>query len=201
MPTIITSVSDLVRKFNLHNTPVITNHDQYDGQISQAVTRDKALYKSPLGTPVFTDLTLGSKTQPNSYQDKNTGKIITFQAVTLITVLISVSMDKKIIKTEIPGKDGTQKEYIGTDDYQVSINGVLTGPNGKYPTDGVTALKAILDAPIPIEVTNHFLNNLDIYTIVIKDYNLNQEMGGYSSQKFSITAISDTPAELKVSGF
>jgi Domain of unknown function (DUF6046) len=201
MPTIITSAAELIRTYNVRNHIVVKNsNNPFDGQINQQVTRDPELYKSPLGTPVHTDLTLGSKIYPNSYIDKNTGKTISFQAVTLITVLISVSLDKKIIRTEIPDRDGTQKEYVGTDDFQVSINGTLNGPNGKYPVDDVRALKAILDCPTPIEVTNLFLNTLDIHTIIIKDYNFDQEAGGYSSQKFSITAISDTPIELQMSG-
>ena len=121
--------------------------------------------------------------------------------ITLPTTLCTVSQNKNIIQTEIEGRDGTIKEYIGQDDYNIEINGVLTAVyNGQSPLTDVVLLKRILDIKEPIDVTNGYLNRFGIFHLVIKDYTFNQEAGGYSKQDFSITAVSDVTFITMLSG-
>jgi hypothetical protein len=119
---------------------------------------------------------------------------MTFQAI-----LISVSFPRVIIKTEIQGRNGTVKEYIGEGDAQIGFRGVICGANGQYPASEVVALLKIVQAPVEIPVICSYLHNLGIYTIVFEDRTFDQEEGGYSYQTFSFSAISDTPQELKIS--
>lgn len=194
MATITTSVSSLIRQFNLSNTRVVVKNDnQYAGRIPAATPRDQKLYESILGTPVITDLTIKGGT----YTDEN-GRLVTFQDIILVTVLITVSQSKRIIITDIQGRDGSVKEYIGMDDYQVTINGILTGGNGRYPIEDVSILKEICKAPISLQVISRHLQNLDIFNIVIKDFVFDQEPGGYSQQVFSLFCLSDIPVELLI---
>jgi hypothetical protein len=187
----------LTRAFNMQNV----NHlkppqNPYLGKSDMVtIPRDKELYKSALGTSVVINLIFDSV----SYTDLNTKKVITTRLMQFDAVLCTISQAKKIVKTEIQGRDGTVKEYIGMDDYEVSINGIIAGANGVYPMETVQELKKILDAPVPIPVTSNFLNNMDIFNVVVADYTLPQEAGGYSTQNFSISAISDTPIELQFS--
>jgi hypothetical protein len=106
---------------------------------------------------------------------------------------MTVNQSKNIVTTQIQGRNGTVKEYIGMGDYGIIINGIITTKNGNghYPIDEVRDLKLMLNANKPIKVASTYLQNLDIKTIVIKDYEFAQETGGYSYQKFSITAMSD----------
>ncbi|MFX1704600.1 DUF6046 domain-containing protein [Chitinophaga sp. CC14] len=168
--------------------------NNYAGKIDQTTYQDAALYQSSLGTPVLTDLTFESV----AYDLNSTQRIIV-PSVKLTTVLLAVSLPKNIVATAIQGRDGTVKEYIGKGDYQISINGIITGQNGHYPADDVIALKRMVDAPVPIRVTSTYLQHLDIYDVVIVDFNTAQEPGGYSQQIFTINAISDTPVELQIS--
>lgn len=168
--------------------------NQPDYNIDQTDSRDQALYKSALGTPVYSDITF----QGGQYSTNTPGVNNIFPSLTYQAVLITVSQAKKIIKTEIQGRDGTVKEYIGLDDYAVSINGIITGPNGHYPIDEVSDLKAILDAPIAIDVACTYLQNLGIHSLVVESYTLEQKEGGYSYQTFSISCISDVPQELRL---
>jgi hypothetical protein len=88
----------------------------------------------PLGTPVFSDITFGDKINPaNNQWTDNNGKLQSFEPMTFYTVLLSVSRAKKIVKTEIQGRNGTVKEYIGDDDAAVEITGMICGTNGHYP--------------------------------------------------------------------
>ena len=119
--------------------------------------------------------------------------------VNVQTVLITLDQPINIVKTVIQGRDGTVKEYIGKDDMQVTINGIITGKNGVYPLQKVNDLKAWLDAPISKGLTTWWLDNLGISNVVVSSFQFPQTEGGYSYQVFSISAISDTPVELKIS--
>lgn len=195
MPVIInTSATQLIRRYNLQNTRVAdARNNPYDGKISQDTQRDPELYKSSLGTPVLADVTFKGRSYVNA-----AGKTVSFEDVRFETVLLNVSQPKNIVKTIIEGSDGSIKEYIGLGDYQVTVNGIITGPNGHHPADEIRALKNMLDAPIPIEVVSRYLQNLDIYNLVVEDWAMQQDPGGYSYQAFTINCISDLPVEIQI---
>jgi|GEM_PF-1140218 hypothetical protein len=190
-------------KFSGVNNIIILNGKQlqqsnpYAGQqgISDPVTKDAPLRTSVLGTPIYTDLTL----QYCSYTDNITGQTVSVDDdIVLDTVLLTVSQPIKVIKTEIQGRDGTVKEYIGKGDAEITINGIITGTNGVYPRDDVSELKKWLDAPISKGVLSWWLQNLGIHNIVVNSYSIPQVQGGYSYQMFSISASSDAPVELRI---
>lgn len=196
-PLIISAVNTVafLRKLGVPtSTPVIKNDNPYQGRIPQGEDPDPAMYLSSLGTPVVADIVF----EGGTYTDDETGRQVTFQSVTLATVLVAMSQPKRIIRTEIQGRNGSVKEYIGMDDYQISITGMITGPNGVYPFQEVAALHEILKAPITIPVVSAYLQLFDIFSLVITDYSFEQEPGGYSKQTFTINAISDKPVELLI---
>lgn len=188
-------LSGLVEKYNIRHQRVILSQQSnpYEGKIPQNVVVDKPLKFSELGTPVFSNITF----KGGQYTDHLTGKVYTFEDITMDTVLLNVSQAKRIVRTEIEGRNGSVKEYIGLDDYQVQVNAILTGGNGHYPVERVLPLKRMLDAPVPIDVVCSYLKNLGIYTLVVTGYTIDQEAGGYSQQNVSIQCISDTPIILQ----
>ena len=153
---------------------------------------DKELYKSKLGTPVFSNLEL----KGGSYTYK--GQSFTFPDIKFATVLFTVAMQKNVIFTSIQGGDGTVKEYISDKDYLITIRGLLTGSNMTFPRDDWRSLIEVVKAKAPIQVNSWYLNDLDILNLVITDYEFPQEMGNYSQQPFVIQALSDVPIELKL---
>jgi hypothetical protein len=163
--------------------------------IPQGATKDQRLSTSPLNTPVYTNIHFLDV----EYTD-NKGRVIQTNGKTYDAVLITVSQSKKIITTEIQGRDGTVKEYIGMDDYTVQVNGIVTGANGVHPADQIIELKKMLDAPVAIDVSCSYLQNLGIYSLVTFDYEFGQQEGGYSYQTFSITFKSDIPQQLRLTG-
>ena len=169
----------------------------YDGHagISKPVQKDEVLRTSVLGTPIYTDLTL----EYCKYTDNVTGQVVSIEDdIVLDTVLITVSQAIKIIKTEIQGRDGTVKEYIGKGDAEITVNGIITGKNGVYPRSQVNELKKWLDAPISKGVLSWWLQNLGINNMVVNSYSIPQVQGGYSYQMFSFSASSDAPVELRI---
>lgn len=167
----------------------------YKFEIPQENNADDVLYKSKLGTPVYSDITFLAGT----YETNTKGVYKDWPQLKYDAALITVTQAKKIIKTEIQGRDGTVKEYIGMDDYVVQVNGIITGSNGQHPSNEIADLKKMLDAPIPIDVACAYLQNLNIMSLVVDSYELGQDAGGRSYQGFSITFVSDVPQELRIS--
>lgn len=175
-----------------------SSNNLYEDHISEfahANVKDKTGVFSPLDTEVFADVTFDSVT----YTD-NQNKVITTAKLNFQAILVSVSLPKRIVKTEIQGRDGTVKEYIGQGDAQVSFKGVISGSNGHYPANEVLSLKQMIDAPVAIPVFSTFLSTFAIHSIVFENSSFEQDEGGYSYQTFYLSGISDTPQELKMSG-
>ena len=192
IPDVVTIIPGAV--FQVGKSHIGKPADKYD--VPQGTTPDAALYKSAMGTPVFADITF----LEGSYETNIKGVFKTFPQQTYYAVLITVTQPKVIIKTQIQGRDGTVKEYIGLADYNIQVQGIITSANGVYPTDAVLDLKALTDAPIVIEVACTFLNNLGITQMVVDDGGAEfaQQAGSYSYQTFSIPFVSDTPQELRL---
>lgn len=192
------SISKMIKAFNIQNLKHIQEQDNpYKTDTLQAgyatpdATRPSKLNPKN-GVPVFVDITLHGGT----YTDNITGKPVTFPDITIDAIICTVTKVKKIVKTEIQGRDGTVKEYIGADDSQVDFQGVICGANGVYPQSEVSALNRWIDAPVTKKVSSMYLQNLGINNIVVTNASIPQIAGGYSYQTFTINCISDLPVEL-----
>jgi len=139
------------------------------------------------------------KFQGGTYATNVAGQTISYPDILLKTALVSLAQNKKIVKTDILGRDGKIKEYIGMDDYQVTITGTLTGENGIQPLNDILDLKKMLDAPVEISTICPFLNQFGIFDLVVESYELPQEAGGISYQTFTINCVSEIPAKLVIS--
>ncbi len=157
---------------------------------------------SSLGTPVYSQITFGLSQGENS--DEATtyfgtdGLIYALPIITFQSILISCVFPRNIVKTEIQGRDGTVKEYIGEGDAQISFRGVISGLNGHYPKDEVRKLAQLVKAPVSVPIVSDYLNNLGVYNVVFDERSFEQEEGGYSYQGFSVNAMSDYPVELHI---
>jgi hypothetical protein len=194
---IVATTGALIRAFNLQNirVPNVKANDFNNGNPSRGFQQpDAKLYDSVLGTPVFADLTLNGGT----YTDNITGRAVTYPTLTFDTVIMTVDFTARIVKTEIQGRNGTVKEYIGEDDAKVAIQGVIVGFNGHYPALEVAQLNEWRRAPVAKSVVSTFLQNLGIANLVVEECSLPQVAGGYSYQTFTIHCISDLPVELKI---
>lgn len=198
-PIVIKSapINNIIRAYNMTHGTTVKQSEQnpYEGKVESFTKDVSKLPASPLGTPVMQNITFGSVT----YTDFITKQTITTKALTLINILLTVSQAKKIITTEIQGRNGTVKEYIGMDDYEININGIIAGDNGIHPKEDINSLMSMLTARVTTPVTCEYLQNLGIHQIVIKDFTLQQDAGGVSYQNFSITALSDIPVNLILS--
>lgn len=160
----------------------------------QGFAEDPTEYTSSLNTGVPTYARIEFLSGSYTGTDKKTYQ---FSGLLLETAVVAIDQSKQIVRTNIQGRDGTVKEYIGLDDYQVHIQGVLTGANGVYPADDVAALKALCTAPISLKISSRYLQLWDIDELVIMDFSIPQIPGEYSKQPFAINCVSNDPIELR----
>lgn len=113
--------------------------------------------------------------------------------------LISLSLAKTIKQTPTVGRlrNGTVKEYITTEDYQIKIRGVCFNENEDeadlYPSDQVDTLNKLVEINDSLElVSNPFLELFGIRNIVLLNIDFDEMVGQPSIQKYIITAVSDT---------
>lgn len=175
----------IVRTFGIQNVKTLA----YKPSISQS-EEDQELYKSQLGTPVFSNF----ETSGGTYTDK--GRTYTFPALKIDTVLFEVVQVKNVVITSITGGEDVV-EYVSNKNKMITIYGILTGGNNKFPLQELKDFKqAMIDAPVLIQVNSWYLNALDIFSIVVTEVSLRQEEGRYGQQPFVIQAISAKPVEL-----
>ncbi len=112
--------------------------------------------------------------------------------------LISLSLSKTIVETATVGKyrRGTVKEYICTEDYQLTIRGVCVNEDvdlrDEYPAEQVQMLHQMFEINDSLDVVaNLFLDQFDIKRLVLKSFDLEDMAGQQGLQKYTITAVSD----------
>jgi hypothetical protein len=172
------------------NNVIISAINPFRGGVPQENTADEPLAISQLGTPVYSDLTFDGGT----YTD-DAGNTIELDTLNFQTVLMVVEQAKNIVTTQIAGANGTVKEYIGLNDYNITIQGIITGKNQQYPQSEVNSLIEILNAPIAIGLTANFLAQFGIDNAVVTDYSFPQMEGSNSMQPFNIALLSDNSIE------
>lgn len=152
---------------------------------------------TPLGTSIWTNLVITGE----SYTDPVTGSNIVIPDYTIYTCLIELSGDKNILKTPVQGRNGTVKDYIATNDWEINIKGGLFGLNGQRPKQDINTLKrALWTANISLGVKAPIFDEWDITNMVVESIRVPETMGGYSFQLFEIKAVSDTNLILNLSG-
>lgn len=148
---------------------------------------------SKLGTPVFSNLNVTGF----SYTDQN-GKTVSVPAISFETVLFVVNQQKEMLKTVVQGRNTSVKEYICDGDYAVQIMGILTADNRNFPMQDLSDLISLLKAPLAFKINSWYLDLFGINNLVVENYQIGQEEGGYSYQKFNIQCLSDAPIELQI---
>jgi len=152
------------------------------------------------GMPVFDSITFKNPAGNNTqlFDKDNPQGLVNATNLTLITALISVNKNKNIVLTKIQGRNGTVKEYVSDDDYQISIKGTIVGKySNKRPIDEVKKLENYCNFNGEIEIVCNFLNDLGVNTVVITSHSKSQREGTRNVVDFEIQCLQETPYEIK----
>jgi len=162
-------------------------------------------YSLSNGMAVFQQLQFAGQT----YVDLK-GNSVTIPDILFQTVLVKAEMNKNIVEASISGRDtGKVKESISMDDWVIEINAIITkdapvdgrgraNPNGAYPYGSMSSIFKVLKSGISIPVVSTFLNQFEIFWIVIKNATINQVEGEISMQRLTINAVSDSPLVINI---
>lgn len=116
-------------------------------------------------------------------------------------MLFDVAQAKVILRTPVQGNDGTVKEYITLDDYQVTFRGLFVNEDGSFapPDNKVKAFMTYWKKGEALQVICQALNDVyGIYNLVLTDVEFMQADGVLDSLGFRLNAISDEPAEVTI---
>ena len=170
---------------------------EFTGIPSAAITKVTAT--SFLNTPILMPVKFGKanwkQLQSGALKSYHTPEFI-FPAVTLI----DFHRIKKIVETEIAGRDGSVTEIIGNGDWIMRIRGLLINEVDfkTKPTDQIRSLSEIAAAPVAIPIYNEMCEWLGIYDVVIKDIDFPAIEGYPSVQPFSMDCKSELPVEFNL---
>ena len=139
------------------------------------------------------------------------------ETFTIDDVLVTVTQSKNIVKTGLVrpqgytdqssqqsssqrnwGYSGTVKEYISKGDYQIRLQGVLTGGDiNIYPAQTLEQLTEYLEYPGSFAIAGKFVNFFDFVQVVVNDYNFAEQRGYETQIPFTINLLSDDYIEVK----
>lgn len=177
------------------------NVKQFD---SVDVEQEETERYSYLGTPVFSNLEI-----PKGLYLDNQGNTINFDGIRLDTVLMSVTIEKNIVRTPINGLNGTVKQFISLGDYSIDVQAIIVGQSDAnnagfdvfstdlVPEAEIRKFNKIMQVPQEIEVVSEFLDFFDISTVVLTGGNTSQREGFRDSVFVNFGLLSDAPIELK----
>ncbi len=155
----------------------------------QVLPTNKELAKvSAMGTPVWDFIDL----RPSYINE--TGEQFEGYSFPLETTIEAIR-PKKIVETDIFGRDGMVEELISLDDWQLTIRGLIINyESTDYPEEQVKELQRVCELKTSLlECEGTFLTMLDIRHISIHKLTLTPSLGYSNIQAFEIDAKSKIP--------
>ncbi len=115
----------------------------------------------------------------------------------LDSAIINIGRSKNIVRTQVPGRSGTVKEYISDGDFEVQITGLLAQRTFGYPKDLISLFRQYMELQQALVVISTPLNSLRIYELVVTGWQL-PHTPHLNCARYEISAISDEPFEFEL---
>ena len=120
------------------------------------------------------------------------------KSLLLENTIFSMKLKKTIVETPLINRQGSVKEQISIDDWDITIKGMIVSPDNEYPEDAVTELKEFVNYNEALGISNvltsiFFAENENV---VIKDFDLAEMRGIQHAQGFTMNLTSDVAFDL-----
>jgi hypothetical protein len=150
---------------------------------------------SALGTPIIEPVTLVIPGKDSAYMaaDDN-GVRLPLPPATMI----DFSRAKRIVQTEVQGRDGSVKELIGMSDWMLRIRGVIVGDGYDYPYREVGRLRDFFEYGGVVQVEARICETLGIREAVMTNLDLPRLEGFVNMQPFTLELMADLAVELEL---
>lgn len=149
----------------------VTDAQRFDAlEARQPVGEETGL----LGTPIHLPLRLGDFKFPNE-------------------PLVELSMQRRIVITDIDGNDGSFKELYSNGDVQVTIRAILVNDDDpdSYPEDLVRALRNVLEERKHVRIINRLTAMFNVEHIAVESWSFPAVPGELGMQGVEIRGLSD----------
>jgi Domain of unknown function (DUF6046) len=179
-------------------TPVMIDATSYKNiKYASAPARRQSHLKTPILMPVTLGKgeTINWKTIEDGVSHDDSCASFEFPA----TTMIDFTQAKIIERTQVPGRKGSVKEYIGLDDWRIRIRGILINFENQeiLPEAEIKALKNLKNVPVSIPIICDMAQWLDVMDVVIENIDFPAIEGYSNMQPFTIDCLSDDAFEVK----
>lgn len=158
-------------------------------------TQPQGMRRSVLGTPVWDTFQLRVPGKALAY----TGDTDPWTLQLPDATLIEFTRAKRIVMTQVQGRDGSIKELVGMDDWTITVKSVAMNYEVlDYPHAYIDRLLAFLEHPGALEVISPHFNDKGIYSVVVESFRLPQVEGYPSMAPIELQLRSDTATELQI---
>lgn len=191
MSQIQLNITDLTRQVfgNVGYLPVISGASALKPNQLPVIDIDERSATSLLGHAIFDVL---------QFSDQNGNTVIELTDAPII----SVSLPRNIVKTQIQGQDGTIKEFISNDDYHISVSGILAPDSlndNRLPLDKMEALGQFLKAKVTYGVSSLILVRFGITNVIVDSVGEIKPVDGFDNLiQYSFNLLSDDAPELAI---
>lgn len=168
----------------------------YDIEVAEVT---EAEVYSALGTPVILPVTVLAGRYQDGVKDGRPVFVEYPEYKLPFASIMEINLPKNIVKTKIAGRNGTVKEYIGDDDFQVRFKGLIVNDDlNNPPEQGIRDFMRIRNVPAAIEVQCELFEWLGISELVIEDGGIFQLEGFQHVVGFTLDCVSDNAIEVKL---
>lgn len=110
---------------------------------------------------------------------------------------VHVSGKKRIVKTPVPGRNGTVKELTGRDDYAVKIDLILMAQNYSTVSEEVKQIVTEWDKNEPVTIVCPKTDMYGIESVVFENFDHPETPGMQGYEKLSLSFLSDEELNLQ----
>ncbi len=117
---------------------------------------------------------------------------VTVDGYSLPGVNINISGGKKIIKTLINEKKGTDKEFFATDDYKITLRGVASNlESNDFPEADLDKIYKMYEKNEALSIKCVLTDIIKVYSVVIETFKFPEMKGVDNAQAYVLNCISD----------
>ena len=164
-------------------THTLTEKESEDIQTSQTTAVGVVPRERYLGAYYNTDLGLGLTEQAND--------------IVIKSAVCTVTHTKKIAETVIAGRNGSVKECITGQDYEIEVSFSVINTDDEYPEEAMRQIAALARENSAVYVDSAFLRIFDIDRAVVTYIEVIQSTGG-NVQEVTLKMNSDDDYEVEV---
>lgn len=110
--------------------------------------------------------------------------------------VMSISGGKEIVKTPMVNAEGTVKELISLNDYDIQIYGIMHDPSGEYPETQVRQLANLFKRNRALPINSVLTGIIGIKDVVIEDLQWLETKGFQGIAAYRMRCSSDKKFEL-----